>query len=111
MRTNEERIAAMHQRAGELEREARTRKARIYGAAGLTASLAAVILLAVLIPGLIQSISTDTISNTMMASIFTSSTSLGYIIVAILAFLLGAAVTIFCFRLRKWKDEEREDQP
>ena len=49
MRTNEERIEAMHRRAAELEREQRVRKARFAGTAAALVSFAAVILLAVMI--------------------------------------------------------------
>ena len=46
----------------------------------------------------------------MSASIFSGSGYLGYIVIGIVAFLLGCAVTVFCFRLRKWqKDKENED--
>ena len=51
-------------------------------------------------------------SNTgsMSASIFSGSGYLGYIVIGIVAFLLGCAVTAFCFRLRKWqKNKENED--
>ena len=110
MRTNEERILAMHQRAGEIGREVRAKKARVYGSVSLAAGLMAAVLIAVMVPDMVQSISTEQVSNAMMASIFTNSTALGYIVVAVLAFLLGAAVTIFCFHLRKWKNEDPEDR-
>ena len=54
MRTNEERIEAMHRRAAELEREQRVRKARFAGTAAALVSFATVILLAVMMPDLSQ---------------------------------------------------------
>lgn len=33
----------------------------------------------------------------------------GLIAVVVVAFILGIAVTEFCFRLKKWNDENRED--
>ena len=49
-------------------------------------------------------------TGSMSASIFTDSGYLGYIVIGIVAFLLGCAVTVFCLRLRKWqKDKEKED--
>ena len=47
----------------------------------------------------------------MTGSIFGESIVLDYIMISILAFLLGACVTAFCLRLRKLqkpKDEEDE---
>ena len=37
----------------------------------------------------------------MNASIFAQKETLGFIVIAILSFLLGVAVTIFCFYLKK----------
>ena len=44
----------------------------------------------------------------MHASIFAGSGALGYIVIAIIAFLLGVALTMFCIRLREW--QERKDK-
>ena len=110
MRTNEERIAAMHKRAGELEKENRQRRVRIIQAVSVAACIAAVIALAFFMPGLSQALVAGESQGGMSASIFSESSALGYIVIGILAFLLGAAVTIFCFRLRRWqKDKDPED--
>ena len=43
---------------------------------------------------------------------FSDSGALGYIVVALLAFLLGVSVTVFCLRLKKWREKkDREDLP
>ena len=35
---------------------------------------------------------------------------LGFLVIALIAFVLGVAVTVFCFRLKKWNDEkDKED--
>ena len=52
MRTNEERIAAMHARAAELRREKRKRETRIAGIVSIVLSLALVIALAAWMPRL-----------------------------------------------------------
>ena len=110
MRTNEERIAAMHKRAAELEKEKRQRKVRIIQALSAAACFAAVILLAVFMPGFSQSLGSGNSQGGMSASIFSESSALGYIVIGVLAFLLGTAVTVFCFRLKKWqKDKDAED--
>jgi hypothetical protein len=33
----------------------------------------------------------------------------GFIAVLVIAFILGVAVTEFCLRLKKWNDENKED--
>lgn len=110
MRTNEERIAAMHKRAADLEKEKRQRKVRIIQALSAAACFAAVIALAVFMSGFSLAFTSGTNQGGMSASIFSESSALGYIVIGVLAFLLGATVTIFCFRLKKWqKDKDAED--
>lgn len=113
MRTDNERIRAMHSRAGEIKREDRARKvkaAEVFGAAGSMALIAA---LAFLLPGITGGLDTDVMSGSQRASIFAGSTVLGYIVIGIIAFLLGISVTIFCFHLRKWQEEKdwEDDSP
>ena len=45
------------------------------------------------------------------ASIFGGSAVAGYIIIGLLAFVLGVCVTVLCFKLKAFrkKDEEKED--
>ena len=110
MRTNEERIAAMHARAAELRREKRKRETRLAGAAAVVLCLALTVALAAWMPRL--STAMTGAPGAMSASIFSDSGALGYIVVALLAFLLGVSVTVFCLRLEKWREEkDREDLP
>ncbi len=110
MRTNEERIAAMHKRAAELEKENRQRRVRIIQAVSAAACFAAVIVLSCFMPGFSQALVSGNSQGGMSASVFSENTALGYIVIGALAFLLGSAVTIFCFRLKKWqKDKDPED--
>lgn len=106
MRTSEERIAAMHQRAGELNRAQRARKVRIMQATGAVIACAATFMLAVFMPRISDFQADPGVST---GSIFADSGALGYIVIAIIAFLLGTALTMFCYRLREWqmrKDKE-----
>ena len=113
MRTNEERIAKMHARAEEIEKEQRRRRVRIAQSAAAAVSFAAVILLAVFMPqlapagdGFAPGSSAPAAPGDMQASIFGGSGVLGYIVIAIIAFLLGAFVTAFGFRLKRWQDKK-----
>ena len=109
MRTDEDRIQAMHRRAAEIKREKRQFRVRLISAAGISICIAAIILLAVCMPVLSGYYVADTSAIGMHASIFSGSSFLGFIIIGIVSFLLGIAVTILCFRLKKWQELEHED--
>lgn len=106
MRTNEERIAAMHKRAAELEKEKRQHRTAIIQAVSITACFAAVIALAVFMPGFSRAFVSEENQGSMSASIFSGSSLLGYIVIGTIAFFLGVSVTIFCFWLKKWQERE-----
>lgn len=114
MRTNEEKIEALHKRAAQLEKEKLRRRTRILQAASVTVCIAVIAALGFFMPDISNKIVANIDPNAMRASIFTSSAALGYIIIGITAFILGAAVTILCFYLQKWqkeRDDDREDKP
>ena len=106
MRTNEERIAAMHSRAAELAREKRKKQALIAGAASAAASLALILIIAVQIPHLLPVSTQVSGGSGMSGSIFSQNGALGYIVIGVIAFLLGICVTIFCLKLKQWRDSE-----
>ena len=106
MRTGEERIAAMHRRADELRKEKKLRRSKILQVSVVATCLLVVVLLAAAMPGITSSYSPQTVQESMNASIFSGSSVLGFIVIAVLSFLLGVSATIFCFRLKKFRDEE-----
>ena len=108
MRTNEERIAALHTRAAELEKEKKEQRVRILQAVSAAVCFAAVIVLAFLMPGSAENFAGGSPQNGMSASMLSGSSVLGYIVIGIAAFLLGVSVTIFCFRLKKWEDGKNQ---
>ena len=109
MRSNEERIAAMHRRASELKIEQRRRKILIIQAVSTAACLAIVVVAAVFLSGLVERMGPSGSFSGMNASVFSDNPALGLIIIGILAFLLGISVTIFCFRLRRWQEESEKE--
>ena len=109
MRTNDERIAAMHARAALLEQNSRNRMVRIACVASVTVCLALVVMLACLMPGFSGALESEMAVGAMSASIFSGRSVLGHIVIAIVAFLLGTAVTIFCFRLSEWRHIHQGD--
>ncbi len=110
MRTNDERITALHTRASQLNKEKRNRQALIIGSACVAMCLVAVIALAFAMPGFSDAFIADAETGTMSGSIFSNSRILGFIVIGIIAFILGSAVTIFCMRLIKWKNHNDTDQ-
>jgi membrane protein DedA with SNARE-associated domain len=112
MRTNEERIAEMHARAKELNRQKRTHRVRILQSAFAAACFAAVILMAVYMPKTVTLLtdSAAASSEDMQASIFIRSGAIGYVVIAVIAFLLGMTVTVFCFCLKKWQEEKEQEE-
>ena len=110
MRTNEERIAAMHTRAAEINRQKNDRRVMIAQTAAAVVSLAAVIALALFIPQIapVTPQGAGAAGAGMNASIFGSSEALGYIVTGVIAFLFGTCMTVFCFRLKRWKTEKDE---
>ena len=109
MRTDEDRIQAMHRRAVDIKKEKRQFRVRLISAAGISICIAAIILMAVCMPGFSGYYVADTSATGMHASIFNGNSFLGLIIIGIVSFLLGIAVTILCFRLKKWQELEHEE--
>ena len=109
MRTNEERIAAMHERTKELKHRDRMLKRQIIQGVSIAACLMLVVIMGVLMPRISEKAVTVNTAGSMNASIFSSGGAFGYVVIAVLAFLIGVLVTIFCYRLKQiqeYKDKE-----
>ncbi len=102
MRSNEERIAAMHQRADELTIQRNDRIAQIGRVAAMAACLAVVILIAVACSR-IHAAGISVQADNFLASMFTDSGALGYIVIGIVGFLFGVFATAFCIYLGKYR--------
>ena len=100
-------LERVHQRAAEIKRQSSRRKLVLIQAVSAAAGIAAVIAVALLIPRALPE--TEQIPVTMQASIFSENGSLGYIVVGIIAFLLGMGITLLCIRLRQYFGKQ-EDQ-
>ncbi len=104
MRSAEERVTELHKRMDTLKRHKKLRSYRLQSAvcaAGLGIAVAAACFFA---KTTVQSQALGQAS--LSASIFTSHVSIEYVVVALLAFCLGALVTVFCFRLRRHMEEK-----
>ncbi len=112
MRTDVERLEAMHKRAEEISAENFNKKKKIYYIAASLAVMAAIIALAFYMPTLNADITEASSGSEMSASMFNDSSSLSYIVIGIAAFLLGMAFTIFCYsigKIHKETDKESKD--
>ena len=110
MRSHEERVAEAKRRIAKIEREKRRRNT-ITMASAVAACLALLIGASLAMPGIAANIQTGNYSGfETAASIFHSGAALGYIVIGLLAFLLGVCVTVLCFRLRQMNRENGQDR-
>jgi uncharacterized membrane protein len=111
MRSHEERVAETKRRIAARQRENRLRRNTITMASAVAACLALLIGASLAMPSIAASIQTGDYSGfETAASIFHSGTALGYIVIGLLAFLLGVCVTVLCFRLRQISREDGQDK-
>ena len=104
MRTNEERIEMMHQRASQIDRENRDRRIKAIQTGAFSLVFALVIVLAFAVHHLAEFDVEGSIPDGMIASVFARNEVLGYVVTATIAFLLGVCVTVFCFHLKRYND-------
>ena len=111
MRSHEERVAETKRRIAARQREKRLRRNAITMASAVAACLALLVGASLAMPGIAASIQTGDYSGfETAASIFHSGTALGYIVIGLLAFLLGVCVTVLCFRLRQMNREDGQNE-
>ena len=111
MRSHEERVAETKRRIAKMERENRLRRNTIAMASAVAACLALLVGASFAMPGIAASIQTGDYSGfETAASIFHGGAALGYIVIGLLAFLLGVCVTVLCFRLRQMNREDDQNK-
>ena len=107
MRSHEERVAETKRRIAQIEREKRLRRNTITMASAVAACLVLLIGASLAMPGIAASIQTGDYSVfETAASMYGGGAALGYIVIGLLAFLLGVCVTVLCFRLRQMNRED-----
>ena len=111
MRTNEERAAAVRQRVTQIKQQKRRQRQRITALMAAAACLASIVGVSFAMPALSEKLAGGYSTGYQAAAgIFGSSAAAGYIAVGVLAFALGVAVTILCFRFRNLQEQDEEDQ-
>ena len=111
MRSHEERVVETKRRIAAMERKKRLRRNTVTMASAVAACLVLLIGASLAMPGIAESIQTGDYSGFQTAaSIFHGGAALGYIVIGLLAFLLGVCVTVLCFRLRQMSREDGQDK-
>jgi uncharacterized membrane protein len=111
MRSHEERVAETKRRIAKIEREKRRRRNTITIASSVAACLALLIGASLAMPGIAASIRTGDYSGfETAASMYGGGAALGYIVIGLLAFLLGVCVTVLCFRLHQMNREDDQNK-
>jgi len=111
MRSHEERVAETKRRIAKMEREKRRRRNTITMASAVAACLVLLIGASLAMPGIAASIQTgDYAGFETAASMYGGGAALGYIVIGLLAFLLGVCVNVLCFRLRQMSREDGQDR-
>ena len=111
MRSHEERIEEVKQRIVEKECQKRLRRGRIAAVSGVAACLAVIVGVSLFMPGIVDRIELGTTSGfETAATILGGNAAIGYIVIGLLAFVLGICVTILCFRIRQLNNEEKRDK-
>ena len=110
MRSHEERVAETKRRIAKMEREKRRRNT-VTMASAVAACLALLIGASLAMPGIAASIRTGDYSGfETAASMYGGGAALGYIVIGLLAFLLGVCVTVLCFRLHQMNREDDQNK-
>ena len=111
MRSHEERVAETKRRIAKIERKKRLRRDKITMISAVAACLALLIGASLAMPGIAANIQTGNYSGfETAASMYGGGAALGYIVIGLLAFLLGVCVTVLCFRLRQMNREDDQDK-
>ena len=111
MRSHEERVVETKRRIAKIERAKRLRRNTITMASAVAACLALLIGASLAMPGIAARIQiNDYAGFETSASMYGGGAALGYIVIGLLAFLLGVCVTVLCFRLRQMNREDGQDK-
>ena len=110
MRSHEERVAETKRRIAKIEREKRLWRNTVTMASAVAACLVLLVGASFAMPGIAASIQAGDYSGFETAASMYGGGALGYIVIGLLAFLLGVCVTVLCFRLRQMNREDGQDR-
>lgn len=105
MRSREERVRAVCCRVAQMRRQ---RRLRAITAGAVAASVLVTAVLAVQMPERMRAMAGNEVEGVQAASVFRNGGAAGYVLIGLLAFVLGICVTVLCFRIREL-EKERTD--
>lgn len=112
MRTNEERTGLIHKRTAEIKRERQKRKQRALGMICIASCLTLVVGIGSFMPGWAVGVPGGEVHHTSgAASLVGSHAALGYILMGLMAFLLGVCVTVLLYRLHRRNKRAQQENP
>lgn len=113
MRTTDERVSAVQRRTLHLQKIRRLQlRNRALSVAACAASVIVLVGMGIAIPGIEERYSQAPIDlNGAAGSIFSATPGLGYVVIAVVAFLLGVCVSLLCIHLRRQSEEALRSAP
>ena len=110
MRTNKERAVLIHQRTAEIKRERQKKKQRAWDMTCIAACLILIVGIGSFLPDWVVGIPGGEVHHASgAASLVGSHAALGYILMGLMAFLLGVCVTVLLYRLRRRNEREQRE--
>ena len=110
MRTDEERAGLIHKRTAEIKRERQKTKQRTLNLICIAACLILVVGIGSFMPGWAVGIPGGEVHHASgAASLVGSHAALSYILMGILAFLLGVCVTVLLYRLHRRNERKQRE--
>ena len=110
MRTNEERAGLIRRRAAEIKRERQKKKQRALDMLCIAACLILVVGIGSFMPDWVVGIPGGEVHHASgAASLVGSHAALGYILMGLMAFLLGVCVTMLLYRLHRRNERKQRE--
>ena len=110
MRTDEERAGLIHKRTAEIKRERQRKKQRAFDGSCIGACLVLIVGIGSFLPDWVVGIPGGEVHHASgAASLVGSHAALGYILMGLMAFLLGVCVTVLLYRLHRRNERKQRE--
>ena len=110
MRTDEERAGLIHKRTAEIKRERQRKKQRALDGSCIGACLILIVGIGSFLPDWVVGIPGGEVHHASgAASLVGSHAALGYILMGLMAFLLGVCVTVLLYRLHRMNERKQRE--
>ena len=110
MRTNEERTGVIHQRTAEIKRERQKKKQRALDMICIAACLLLIVGIGSFLPDWAAGIPGGEVHHASgAASLVGNHAALSYILMGLMAFLLGVCVTVLLYRLHRRNERKQRE--